>query len=152
MKMETFSKFPYLIEITRFGNDDELEVYRYANSDEDIVFEGNIYEAGYFSITPSERDEKGISDAKITISCIDQQWIDKIRSTQKRSKVRFVALIQYTDSNNVESVEAIEDIEYELTKATWNESEIQWTMEFDNLLDINVPIDIMGSLNCPQLG
>lgn len=152
MKMETFAKFPYLIEITHYLNDGTENIYRYANSDENIEFEGNVFNAGYFKITPPERSSNYISDAKLTISAVDQTWIQKIRETQKRAKVRFVAVIQYDDENGVEAVEPIEDIEFELTKANWNETEIQWVMEFDNLMDINVPIDEMTSLNCPQLG
>lgn len=154
MKMETYAKFPYLIEVTRYYTEDELdktEVLRYANCDEDITFEGNIFKASYFEITPPEKTTQEISDAKLTYSAIDQEWITKIRQTEKRAKIRFLAVIQYNDQN-VESIEPIDDIIFDLTQAQWNETTIQWNMEFDNLLDVNLPCEELTSLNCPQLG
>jgi hypothetical protein len=151
MKMETYAKFPYLIEVTYKKNDGTQEVLRFANSDEDIEYDDETFTAGYFEITPPTRENGEISDAKITISAIDQTWIERIRNTSKRSTIRFIAVIQH-EENGETVIEPIEDMEFELTKATWDDSAIQWTMEFDNLLDINLPLDEMTSLNCPQLG
>lgn len=159
LKMETYAKFPYLIEITYIHNDNTEEIFRFANSNEDIVFteieNGKVVEktftAGFFTITPPERNGNEITDAKITISAVDQEWIQKIRNSNKRSKIRFLAVIQYKE-NNIESVEPIEDLEFELAQANWNETEIQWTMEYDTLQDVLIPLDEMDSYNCPQLG
>lgn len=154
MKMETYAKFPYLIEITRFYTENEVEkteILRYANCDEDVTFENKIFSDGYFEISPPEKNTKEISDAKLTISAIDQSWITKIRQTERRAKIRFIASIQYQE-NSIESIEPIDDILFELMQAQWNESTIQWTMEFDNLLDVNIPCEELSSLNCPQLG
>ena len=153
LRLETYAKFPYLIEITRINSNDQEEVYRYANSDTPITFEGNVYQSGYFSIEPPEERADGISDARLTISAIDtdNNWIGKIRDTQKRAKLRFIAVIQY-DSNNQQQIEVMEDNDFVLTVASWNRQTIQWTMKFDELSDIQIPLTEVTSQVCPALG
>lgn len=147
VRMETQALFPYLIEITTpDGN-----IYRYANSDNDITFENHVFSACFFKLTPPERTDEGIKDAKITISSIDQLWIERIRQYKDRATIRFIAVIQYTNGNNVESIEDIDDLEFKLTKATWNESTIQWTMKFDDWMDIMFPCTKLTAQVCPAL-
>lgn len=152
---ETRAKFPYLIEITHYATVEDTTgtVYRFANSKDDITFEDNVYSSSVFSITPPERKQDSISDTTISISAIDQTWINRIRSTPvkaKHSKIRFVAVIQY-ENNGIETVEPIEDIEFELTKANWGDISISWTMEFDNLQDVQVPSETIDERICPAL-
>ena len=153
LRLETYAKFPYLIEITRVNQNDEEEVYRYANSDTPITFEGNVYQSGYFSIEPPEEKAEGITDARLTMSAIDTEhnWIGKIRETQKRAKIRFVAVIEY-DQNNQQNIEVLEDNDFVLTVASWNRNTIQWTMKFDELCDIQIPLVEVTSQVCPALG
>lgn len=150
LKMETYAKFPFLIEITRYTNDGTEEIYRYVNADKDVVFENNTYNAGYFSITPPEKNNDSFSDAKLTLSAIDQEWIEKIRETKKRPKIRFVASISYED-NGEEVIEAIEDEEFLLTNAVWQDDVITWTMKFDENMDIKFPLEIIDTRICPGL-
>lgn len=145
LRMETQALFPYLIEVT-IGN----EIYRYANTDSNLFFEGYTYTASYFKLTPPERTKDSIKDATITISAIDGEWIAKIRSTQTRSTIRFIACIQY-DKNNNQIIERIDEIEFKLTNVSWNDSTIQWTMKFDDLLDIRMPCAKFDEDICPAL-
>ena len=151
-KTLTRAKFPYLIEITYYKNDNTSQVFRYANSDEDKVFEGNTYSAGYFTMQLPQKTQSGISDAKISISAIDQTWIQRIREAdlKKRSKIRFVATIDYPN-NNQETIEAIEDMSFELTNGTTEGNIIQWTMKFDTLSEIKVPHEECNDRVCPAL-
>jgi len=138
VRMETYAKFPYLIEITHptYG------VYRYANSDENITYNGDTYLAGCFSITPPERKENSIGDAKLSISAIDQEWIYNIRNTDERAKIKFLATIVYDDAMHVEQVEPLEELEFTLTKATWDTKfAISWNMTFDEGMGLCVPCD-----------
>lgn len=150
VRMETQAKFPYLIEITT----PDGEVYRYANSDEDIEYEengvSNTYESAYFKVTPPEKTTTGFKDARLTISAIDQFWIEKIRSTNKRSKIRFLAVIVY-EENGDKYVEPTEDVTMTLTNATWNETAIEWTMKYDDSMDILMPCTKMTASTYPAL-
>jgi hypothetical protein len=138
--MKTRAKFPYLIEIVN----SDLGTFRYANCSRDVPFEDNTYTAGLFSITPPEQTSTSISNAKLTLSCVDQTWIKKIRSTQNRSTMRFIASILYDGT-----CEALEDNTFTLTIAEWDESNISWTMVFDDNMNILVPPDIASSQNTP---
>jgi len=150
VRMETRAKFPYLIEIT----DPEGNIYRYANSDTDIEYEENgvtnTFTAGYFKITPPEKTQTGFKDAKLTISALDQVWIEKIRSTQKRSTVRFLAVIMYEEDGN-KYAEPTEDVTMSLTNATWNDTTIEWNMKFDDSLDLLIPCNKATSFTYPGL-
>lgn len=146
-KTLTRAKFPYLIEITYTDKNNVTTVYRYANSDDDKIFEGNTFSAGYFSMQLPQKNQSGFTDAKISISAIDHTWIERIRnaSQKKRSKIRFVATIEYG------TIEAIEDMEFTLTNATSDGTVIQWNMKFDELSEIKVPYDICDDRICPAL-
>ena len=151
-KTLTRAKFPYLVEITYFKNDNTSEILRYANSDEDKEFEGETFQAGYFTMSLPEKTQSGITDAKIGISAIDQSWTERIRmeDKRKRSRIRFVASIEY-ENNSVESIESIEDMEFELTNATTDGDVIQWTMNFDPLASVKVPYEVCNDRVCPAL-
>ena len=148
-KMEIQAKFPYLIEVTYNKNDGTSEVLRYANTDEDVTFEGHTFSAGFFKVSLPEQTTSGFTDASITISAVDQEWVNKIRSSNVRSTIRFVATIEHYENGT--SIEPIEDMEFVLTNASLNETTIQWTMKFDDLFDIQVPYDECNDRVCPAL-
>lgn len=150
VKTEIQASFPYLIEIWKESDSENKEVFRYVNASEDKTFEGNVFSASYFKMSPPERTDSGIKDAKITISSVDQVWIKKIRETSGRFKIRFVASIVY-ENDGSEYVEALDDITFVLTNASWNESTIDWTMKFDEWQDINVPCQSLTQFVCPAL-
>ena len=147
--METYAKFPYLIEITH----ELYGTFRYANCDEDVVYAGETYSAGYFLIDPPERKDNSIGDAKLTISAIDQEWIAKVRSLpqdQARATIKFMAVIQYDDDMNVEYVEPIDILEFSLTRASWdNNFLLSWDMTFDSGMAILIPCDRVTSQKVP---
>lgn len=154
-KTLTRAKFPYLIEITYIYNDDteanpHRDILRYVNADNDVTFENNTFSAGYFSVKPPQKTQKGFTDASISISAIDQTWIERVRSTNKRAKIRFVATISYVE-NSTEVIEPIEDMEFTLTNASTDGAVLNFTMKFDELLDIKVPYEECNDRVCPAL-
>lgn len=145
LRMNSHAKFPYLIEI----RNDDLGVFRYANTDRDIEYQGETFQCGYFLVTPPERSESSIGDAKLTISAVDTEWISRIRTTQKRSTCKFVACIDYYDQNGNPVLEPIEENTFLLTSAQWDDLTITWTMVFDENMGIMIPCDVANSLNFP---
>lgn len=149
LRMRTAASFPYLLEI-----DHPTEgVFRYANTTDKqgILFEGNRYAAASFVITPPEMTSSGYSNAQLSLSCVDQEWIIKIRNhqnDQRRATARFVATIVMESDGNV-TVEALDDLPFELTEVSWNEAVITWTMVFADPLDISIPVDVANIDNCP---
>ena len=129
LRLMTMASFPYLIEITT----PDGTVYRYANSDSDKTFGGNTYYAAFFKPNPPEVRDGEVSEASITISAIDLEWIARI-------------------SRDVDGSEVIEEIDarsYTLTAADWNRLTIDWRMEFDPLSEIQIPVDECNKFVCP---
>lgn len=145
LRMNARARFPYLIKITN----EDLGMFLYTNTDREIEYEGETYKPAYFEIVPPERSESSIGDSKLTISAIDGEWIAAIRSTQKRSTCRFIACIEYKGAGNVLVIEPIEDNEFLLTAAQWDDLTVSWTMIFDDNMNIMVPCDVANSLNFP---
>lgn len=147
LRTRTQAMFPYLIEVTH----KDFGTLRYANSDFDIEYDGQTYKASSFSIDPPDKDGGRIGNASITISAIDQFWIEKIRNTNKYAHIRFIAAIKYDNAGNA-VVEPIEDYEFTLKNASWNEISIQWEMVFDDVMNIVVPCDRATAQKVPALG
>lgn len=152
LKLEMYAKFPYLFEIKYYDKDNNLIIERYANCDDDIVFNGHTYQSALFSIKPPNRSNSSISDGQLKYSVIDQSMIQKIRNLKKkRAKLRFLACIVYDDENNVSYIEAIDDITFTLTKCNWNETSVSWNMMFDDRMNLQVPCDIATIQKVPAL-
>jgi hypothetical protein len=144
-RMETYAKFPYLIEVTHPAFDTPLY---FANSDKDIDYNGETYKAAYFTIDPPDKDNSKIGDGQVTISAVDQFWIEKIRSTQIAAKIKFLAVIVY-DDGIISGIESIEEMAFTLRAVNWNENTITWNLVFDDTMSIMVPCDKATALKCP---
>ena len=142
------ASFPYLIEI--WLPSDPTNIERYVNASEDKTYENHTFTASYFVVQPPEKTETGMKDATITISTIDQTWIEKVRSTQERYKIRFVAVIDY-DDDGTEEIASLDDITFSLVNASWQETTIQFTMKFDEGMSVNLPCQRLDQFVAPAL-
>jgi hypothetical protein len=128
-RQRTRAKFPYLIEI---AHPDYEMPWRYANSDTDIDYGGHTYQSALFSLRPPDRDGGKIGNASLSISAVDQYWIEKIRAAQKPAALRFIAVIVYDGQDGTSiTPEPLEENIFTLRKAGWNEVTITWEMIFD---------------------
>jgi hypothetical protein len=125
-QQRTSADFPCLIEIT---HPDYPDMY-YTNASENITYEGKIYNSAAFSIQPPDRDGSKIGGAVLTMSAVDQVWIEKMRGTQKPAELRFTAVIVYKEGS-IAGIEPLEENNFTLRSAAWNEASISWTMNFD---------------------
>jgi hypothetical protein len=123
---ESLAKFPYLIKITHPEYADML----YANSTENILFRGDIYNSATFSLQPPDLDGPRVGAASLTISAIDQVWIEKIRMTQVPAQLQFIAVIDYDDTG-IAGIEAVDENSFTLRAAKWDEKSITWDLIFD---------------------
>jgi len=120
------AKLPCLIKITH----DVYGIMYFANSDKSVTYTGNIYIASCFEVQPPAIEGEKIGNATLTISAVDQDWIQKIRGTQIPAQLQFVAAIEY-DDEGVLSVEPLEENNFTLRTASWTEISISWEMSFD---------------------
>jgi len=138
----TFAAFPYLIKISHPEYADML----YANSLENIVFRGNIYNSANFTLQPPDLDGSKIGAASLTISAVDQVWIEKIRQTQIPALLQFIAVIDYNDLG-IAGIEALDENSFTLRAARWDEKSITWELSFDERQNY-----IITSIKCtPQV-
>jgi hypothetical protein len=140
----TAARFPYLIKITHPDYPDMF----FANSSQDITYKSDIYNAATFSVQPPDRDGSKIGDATLTMSAIDQVWIEKIRGTQKPAKLQFIAVIVYDQGSTI-GIEPLEENSFTLRAASWNELAITWNMVFDEVQSILIPSDLCNAQTAP---
>lgn len=141
------ARFPYLIKIChpdRHGPD--YYEFFYANSSEDIAYGGDIYSAASFSIQPPDRDGSKVGNATLTISAVDQFWIERIRGTQTPARLQFMAAIVYDGQGGYAGTEALEENSFTCRAASWNEISISWDLSFDERMG-----DIATSAKCTPM-
>jgi hypothetical protein len=143
-RQQTYANFPFLIKIihSTFGT------FLYANSNIDIVYNGEVYKAACFTIDPPDKEGSKIGDGQLTISAVDQFWVEKIRTIQTAAKIKFLAMIVY-DDGVVSGIESIEEMDFTLRVVNWGEDVITWAMVFDEGMAINIPCDRATVLKCP---
>lgn len=151
VRTNTDASFPYFIDIYYKDKQSVLHEEHYVNADEAKVYNGVTYQPMYFSVTPPSMDNTSVTDGKLTMSDIDNGFIEKIRNTQERIKCVFVAGIDY-DEDGSEVIEEIETMTFFLVKAQWNESELSFSMLYDDRMNLNVPLDVANVMKVPALG
>jgi hypothetical protein len=123
----TFAKFPYLIKITHPEYPDML----YVNSPDNILYKSDIYNSAVFTVQPPDLDGPKIGAASLTISAVDQVWIEKIRQTQVPAELQFIAAIVYDEQGGYEGIEPLDVNNFTLRAAQWDEKSITWDLSFD---------------------
>lgn len=146
LRTSTTAFFPYLLEIKH----PDYGVFRYANINgtDGVTFEDNFYQSAAFDIQPPEYTNTGISNATLTLSAIDQEWIIKIRGTDKKATARLIEAIGWIGEDGLE-IESSDSIVFTLTQAQWDDVKITWTMEFDDTMELSVPIDVATRATIP---
>jgi hypothetical protein len=142
-RRNTQAKLPVLIEINHESGD-----YYYANSDQDIFYDNHTYKSSVFSLDPPDRDGDKIGNAQITISAVDQTWIQRIRISQKPAKLHFIAIIAYDKDGGI-IFESLEENTFTLRSASWNEIGISFDLIFDENMAILLPAEDCTAFTCP---
>jgi hypothetical protein len=140
--VEKQGKFPYLIEISH----PDYNTMYFANSSENIVYNTNIYNSASFSIQPPDKDGSKIGSAALTISAIDQFWIERIRAITTPAELRFAAVIVYDEQGGMAGIESLEENNFTCRLANWNEISISWDLSFDERMGF-----IITSVKCTPM-
>jgi hypothetical protein len=146
-RQRTAASFPCLIEVTHPNYPAGLF---YTNASEDIEYGDKTYHAAAFSVQPPERDGSKIGDATLTMSAVNQAWIEKIRETQIPAKLKFIAAIVYKEGT-IAGLEPLEENSFTLRAASWNEISITWSMHFDENMAIVVPAEKCTAQTTPGI-
>jgi hypothetical protein len=122
----TAAEFPYLIKIT---HPDFADMF-YANSSENIFYKGNVYNPASFTMQLPDLEGPEIGAASLSISAVDQYWIQRIRDLKTPAEMQFVAVIVYDDAA-IEGIEQLDENSFTLRMAQWDEQSITWELSFD---------------------
>jgi len=123
----TSAMFPCLIKITH----PNYAAMYFANSSMNIIYNNNIYNSASFSIDPPEREGAKIGSATLTMSAVDQFWIQRIREINTPAKLQFIASIIFDEANGSTGIEPLEENDFTCRAANWNELSITWDLVFD---------------------
>lgn len=140
--MQSDALVPYLIEI----NSPDFGIFRYTNIDSEVTFEGHAFTPASFEISPPEKTEGTVGNAKVSISAVNQEWIVRIRDGDQQSRLRLIHVLIYEEDGQIK-VESIEDTDFSLNNADWDDASISWDMEYDDVMQVKVPCDTADSLN-----
>ena len=139
---QTTAKFPFLIKISHPDFNDMF----YINSSDNFLFQGNIYNASSFAIEPPDQDGAKVGNASLTISAVDQAWIQRIREIQKPAQLQFTAVIIYDEYGEIAGIEPLEENIFTCRAAKWNEISITWDLSFDERMGC-----IITSVKCTPI-
>lgn len=136
------------------GSDDKQENchLRLVNDTSDIVYKGKTYAASCFNFTPPTEDGKKIEGASITISAIDQRVIELIRLAEIDCKISIVASFakQVDDEGTKFYFTEMQNFTFTMKNVTWNRTTAQWTLVFDETMQLNIPRDLATEIKCPS--
>ena len=139
--------FPALIKIT-YVVDGVTNILRLVNNRTDMIFNGETYTAFCFEYTPPKVSDSRMGNGTLSLSCIDQEVIEIIRSIKDRAHAEIVAAFYFAE-NGTTYFEGIEDWEFDLSSVTWDAGVATWQMIYDDRLDNLVPSAKMSALRCP---
>lgn len=122
---------------------------RLVNDTRGIKYKGNDDERHYyapcnFTCTMPKEDGKKKSNAKITISCIDQRMIEVIRSIDENLSCSIVAFFgkKTNEDGTVRYIfSKLSGKDFEMGDVSWNETSAQWTLDPDKIMNLNIPRD-----------
>jgi hypothetical protein len=149
-KLMTTAMFPALIKFT-YTEDGITKHLRLVNNTVDMVYDGETYIAASFKYNPPKNSDRKMGNGTLSISCIDQSMIVLIRSLKARATAKVTAAFYYDEDNHL-YFEPIDEWTFKLSTVSWNESVAQWTMLYDDRMDIQFPSVKMNSLLCPGIG
>ena len=147
---------PVLIDIKHpaitWGDSDEEQTdghLRLVNDTVGIKYKGNDAERHYyapcnFSITMPKEDGKKKSNAKISVSCIDQRMVEVIRSIDENLTCSIVAFYgKKTNDNGTVSYifSKLAGKDFEMSDVSWEGTTAQWTLDPDKIMALNIPRD-----------
>lgn len=150
LRLNSNLKLVTLLAITYTTPSRTEETVYYNNSERNIVYNSKTYEPYDFMITPATYTESSVTDGSLTLSAIDQVWIEKIRNMPTRPYLTMTYLLIYGDKED--KYDVLEEMTYLLNSANWNDTSIQWSMLYDDKMNLIFPCDKGTVDKIPALG
>lgn len=152
VRSTTNARILNLVEITYKDTNGTLQTKRYTNTEKDITYNNNVFESYNFTVVPSSVNDSSITDGTFTLSVVDRLWTSIARQLSEKPKLHLMIILEYFDSNNVSVYELLDENTYTLSKLSWNDVTLTWTMVYDDKQNVIVPCDIGTVYKIPALG
>lgn len=149
MKTNSDASFPFLIEIKCpdikwKNNENQEDGYLRVISDNNIIQyrkkgdkEAKYYYPSCLSFTPPSVNGKEIGNATLSISTIDYQVIEVIRSIKTKPVVSVIAGFMKKDDEYFFS--EINSFNFTCENVQWDKTTAQFTLVYDNVMKLQVP-------------
>ena len=146
LRQQMQASFPYLIKITWA---DGTSSY-YCNSDENITFNSQTYNACVFSVTLPDVKESNFGKGNFKFSRLgnNSSVIRKVRENHERAFIEITGAIRYKNGSSF-TIESIYDVEFYLTNPTWgDDTDVSFTLSMDDNLELQMPCDDLDEITC----
>ena len=145
-KQNVDARFIHLVDVWH----EDVGHFLYTDSDEEIFYDGQTWGKYDIDVVRPEVTSTGVSNGSISISSVDQTWIERIRNLNavpgnERFKARLIGIMEYEEGNETVQ-ECLFDENYMLSDANWDGTTLSWTMIYDDNWAINIPVITCNSL------
>ena len=111
------------------------------NNNVDLVYDGDTYTAFPFRFQlPDVKNDGSVSNAKITVSAVDQQLAGIIRSTATPITVKAIAVF-YQDAAGTLTVESLAEYDLVVRNVSGNAEYISADLIYEERLELDFPRD-----------
>ena len=145
-KNQTGLEHPFQDGHLRLVNDTRGINYK---GDDEIAY---YYAPCTFNLKLPKEDGKKVSNATITISCVDSRIIEVIRSVEEDLTCRIVALFAKKTNDEGRTVYVFSKQygkEFTMGSVTWDGVTATWELEPDPVMNLNVPRDMASAFRTP---
>lgn len=120
------------------------------DNNEEISYKGNVYMPYWFQFEPPEQTDDTDGSATLTISAVDRQISNIIRSAPAnvRPQVEIVAVWVENDENGEPVFSELSGYVFEIAGAEIDAKSVVCTLGLDTLILYDFPYDVFSTANC----
>ena len=160
MRPNTDGSIPVLIDVqhkdiswaentANYAGEQENGHLRLINANYPVRYNGHKYMPSVFSFTMPSEDGVKVSSTTITISAVDRRVIEIIRSV--KTKPRAIIEAFFVKDDNIVTFSKLYKYEFEMSSVSWDGISAKWNLEFDPVMQLNIPRDLATSARCPAV-
>lgn len=113
-----------------------------------ITFEGNTYNPYFFKFEAPEESDNTDGSATLTISSVDQGFIDIVRSVgQMNPPVVSLVAVWIEDWQNEPVFSRLSGYDFIMTAVDWDAATMSITLGLDTVLNYDIPFDKFNAVN-----
>ena len=113
-----------------------------------ITYEGHTYNPYFFKFDSPDENEDTDGSAILTISSVDQGFIDLVRSVGQNNPPEVTVVAVWVENWNAEPVfSKLSGYDFIMVGVEWNASTMSITLGLDTVLNYDIPFDKFNTVN-----